>query len=165
MGYILFIRGLMGKAPKNGRFVHFVFLCSNNFSVFLFLDPVESKFLVEDATMTSAFLHFCIFIPRLGRAYCFRRVRSQRKSSCSQRKSLDWGTMGPALGGAYECYAHISRSRPFSTKKQISNTRERGSTRRTAARERARVYRPRHSPHKFSINSNIDELREAAARE
>ena len=28
-----------------------------------------------------------------------RRVRSQRD---------DWGTMGPALGGAYECYAHIS---------------------------------------------------------
>ena len=42
-------------------------------------------------------------MPRLGGAYCFRRVRSQRKS-------LDWGTMGPALGGAYECYAHISSS-------------------------------------------------------
>ena len=39
--------------------------------------------------------------PRLGGAYCFRRVRSQRKS-------VDCGTMGPALGGAYECYAHIS---------------------------------------------------------
>ena len=47
-------------------------------------------------------------MPRLDGAYCFRRVRSQRKSSCSQRKSIDWGTMGPALGGAYECYAHIS---------------------------------------------------------
>ena len=44
---------------------------------------------------------FQIFMPRLGGAYCFRRVRSQRKS-------VDWGTMGPALGGAYECYAHIS---------------------------------------------------------
>ena len=42
-----------------------------------------------------------IFMPRLGGAYCFRRVRSQRKS-------VDWGTMGPALGGPYECYAHIS---------------------------------------------------------
>ena len=41
------------------------------------------------------------FMPRLGGAYCFRRVRSQRKS-------VDWGTMGPALGGAYECYEHIS---------------------------------------------------------
>ena len=40
-------------------------------------------------------------MPRLGGAYCFRRVRSQRKS-------IDWGTVGPALGGAYECYAHIS---------------------------------------------------------
>ena len=40
-------------------------------------------------------------MPRLGGAYCFRRVRSQRKS-------IDWGTMGPALGEAYECYAHIS---------------------------------------------------------
>ena len=40
-------------------------------------------------------------MPRLGGAYCFRRVRSQRKS-------VDWGTMGPALGGAYERYAHIS---------------------------------------------------------
>ena len=43
-----------------------------------------------------------LVMPRLGRAYCFRRVRSQRKS-------VDRGTMGPALGGAYECYAHISR--------------------------------------------------------
>ena len=42
-------------------------------------------------------------MPRLGGAYCFRRVRSQRNS-------VDWGTMGPALGGAYECYAHISCS-------------------------------------------------------
>ena len=42
-----------------------------------------------------------VFMPRLGGAYGFRRVRSQRKS-------VDWGTMGPALGGAYECYAHIS---------------------------------------------------------
>ena len=33
-----------------------------------------------------------LFMPRLGGAYCFRRVRSQRKS-------VDWGTMGPALGG------------------------------------------------------------------
>ena len=41
-----------------------------------------------------------VFMPRLGGAYCFRRVHSQRKS-------VDWGTMGPALGGAYECYAHI----------------------------------------------------------
>ena len=40
-------------------------------------------------------------MPRLGEAYCFRRVRSQRKS-------VDWGTMRPALDGAYECYAHIS---------------------------------------------------------
>ena len=40
-------------------------------------------------------------MPRLSGAYCFRRVRSQRKS-------VDWCTMGPALGGAYECYAHIS---------------------------------------------------------
>ena len=40
-------------------------------------------------------------MPRLGGAYCFHRVRSQRKS-------VDWGTMGTALGGAYECYAHIS---------------------------------------------------------
>ena len=39
-------------------------------------------------------------MPRLGGAYCFRRVRSQRKS-------VDWGTMRPALGGAYECYAYI----------------------------------------------------------
>ena len=38
---------------------------------------------------------------RHGGAYCFRRVRSQRKS-------VDWGIMGPALAGAYECYAHIS---------------------------------------------------------
>ena len=53
-----------------------------------------------------------IFMPRLGGAYCFRPVRSQRKSSCrSQRKSVDWGTMGPALGAAYECYAHISSSK------------------------------------------------------
>ena len=42
-----------------------------------------------------------LFMPRLGGAYCFRRVRSQRKS-------VDWGNIGPALGGAYECYAHIS---------------------------------------------------------
>ena len=42
-----------------------------------------------------------IFMPRLGGAYCFRRVRSQRKS-------VDWGTMGRAIGGAFECYAHIS---------------------------------------------------------
>ena len=34
-------------------------------------------------------------MPRLGGAYCFRRVRSQRKS-------VDWGTMESALGGAYE---------------------------------------------------------------
>ena len=47
------------------------------------------------------FLRSVPFMPRLGGAYCFRRVRSQRKS-------VDWGTMGPALGGAYECYAHIS---------------------------------------------------------
>ena len=40
-------------------------------------------------------------MPRLGGAYCFRRVRSQQKS-------VDCGTMGPALGGAYECYAHIA---------------------------------------------------------
>ena len=40
-------------------------------------------------------------MPRLGEAYCFRRVRSQRKS-------VDWGTVGPGLGGAYECYAQIS---------------------------------------------------------
>ena len=46
------------------------------------------------------YLHF-IFMPRLGGAYCFRHVRSQRKS-------VDWGTMRPALGGAYECHAHIS---------------------------------------------------------
>ena len=45
-------------------------------------------------------------MPRLGGAYCFRRVRSQRKS-------VDWGTMGPALGGAYECYAHISSYRMY----------------------------------------------------
>ena len=45
------------------------------------------------------------FMPRLGGAYCFRRVRSQRKS-------VDWGTMEPALGGAYECYAHISSFSP-----------------------------------------------------
>ena len=32
-------------------------------------------------------------MPRLGGAYCFRRVRSHRKS-------VDWGTLGPALGGA-----------------------------------------------------------------
>ena len=50
-----------------------------------------------------------IFMPRLGGAYCFRRVRSQRKS-------VDWGTMGPALGGAYECYAHISSLRSFHKK-------------------------------------------------
>ena len=49
-----------------------------------------------------------IFMPRLGGAYCFRRVRSQRMSSCSQRTSVDWGTMGLALGKAYDCYAHIS---------------------------------------------------------
>ena len=52
-----------------------------------------------------AYLYFvpirALFMPRLGGAYCFRRVRSQRKS-------VDSGTMGPALGGAYECYAHIS---------------------------------------------------------
>ena len=40
-------------------------------------------------------------MPRLGGAYCFGHVRSQRKS-------VDWRTMGPALGGAFECYAHIS---------------------------------------------------------
>ena len=40
-------------------------------------------------------------MPRLGGAYCFRRVRSQRKS-------VDWGNMWPALGGAYEWYAHFS---------------------------------------------------------
>ena len=40
-------------------------------------------------------------MPRLGGAYSFRRVRSQRKS-------VDRGTMGPALGGAYVCNAHIS---------------------------------------------------------
>ena len=33
-----------------------------------------------------------------------RRVRSQRKP-------VDWGTMGSALGGAYECYAQISSYR------------------------------------------------------
>ena len=59
-----------------------------------------------------------IIIPRLGGAYCFRPVRSQRKS-------VDWGTMGPTLGGAYECYAHISSSienlkkHPFSYKALI----------------------------------------------
>ena len=35
-----------------------------------------------------------LVLPRLGGAYCFRRVRSQRKS-------VDWGTMGPALGGQF----------------------------------------------------------------
>ena len=44
---------------------------------------------------------YAFIMPRLGGVYRFRRVRSQRKS-------VDWGTMGPALGGAYECYAHIS---------------------------------------------------------
>ena len=39
--------------------------------------------------------------PALAEHTVFCRVRSQRKS-------VDWGTMGPALGGAYECYAHIS---------------------------------------------------------
>ena len=50
-----------------------------------------------------------------------RRVRSQRKS-------VDWGTMGPPLGGAYECYAHISRYKyeicvNSSVEKLISRTR------------------------------------------
>ena len=35
-------------------------------------------------------------------------VRNGSRRVRSQRKSVDWGTMGPALGGAYECYAHIS---------------------------------------------------------
>ena len=37
-------------------------------------------------------------------------VRNESRRVRSQRKSVDWGTMGPALGGAYECYAHISSS-------------------------------------------------------
>ena len=52
------------------------------------------------SNFTVAFVE-SLFMPRLGGAYSFRRVRSQRKS-------VDWGTMGPALGGAYECYTHIS---------------------------------------------------------
>ena len=32
-------------------------------------------------------------------------VRNGSRRVRSQRKSVDWGTMGPALGGAYECYA------------------------------------------------------------
>ena len=58
---------------------------------------------------------------RFGGAYCFRRVRSQRKS-------VDWGTMGPALGGAYECYAHIfslieiEKSVFYSKLPDVSNT-------------------------------------------
>ena len=48
-------------------------------------------------------------MPRLGGAYCFVvSVRNGSRRVRSQRKSVDWGTMGPALGGAYECYAHIS---------------------------------------------------------
>ena len=35
-------------------------------------------------------------------------VRNESRRVRSQRKSVDWGTMGHALGGAYECYAHIS---------------------------------------------------------
>ena len=35
-------------------------------------------------------------------------VRNGSRHVRSQRKSVDWGTMGPALGGAYECYAHFS---------------------------------------------------------
>ena len=35
-------------------------------------------------------------------------VRNGNRRVRSQRKSVDLGTMGPALGGGYECYAHIS---------------------------------------------------------
>ena len=35
-------------------------------------------------------------------------VRNGSRRVRSQRKSVDWGTMGRAFGGAYECYAHIS---------------------------------------------------------
>ena len=35
-------------------------------------------------------------------------VRNGNRRVRSQRKSVDWGTVGPALGGAHECYAHIS---------------------------------------------------------
>ena len=64
----------------------------------------NDSFRQDDYDMCSHYNYhnnFSLFMPRLGGAYCFRRVRSQRKS-------VDWGTMGPALGGAYECYAHIS---------------------------------------------------------
>ena len=37
-------------------------------------------------------------------------VRNGSRRVRSQRKSVDWGTLGPALGGAYECYAHVSSS-------------------------------------------------------
>ena len=35
-------------------------------------------------------------------------VRNGNRRVRSQWKSVDWGTMGTALGGTYECYAHIS---------------------------------------------------------
>ena len=40
-------------------------------------------------------------------------VRNGSRRVRSQRESVDLGTMGPALGGAYECYAHISSSKGF----------------------------------------------------
>ena len=35
-------------------------------------------------------------------------VRNGSRRVRSQRNSVDWGTMGPALGGAYEFYAQFS---------------------------------------------------------
>ena len=45
--------------------------------------------------------------------------------SVALRKSVDWGTLGPALGGAYECYAHISSFSLFhsQTHESVSETR------------------------------------------
>ena len=67
-----------------------------------FLGYVPHLVLLEPGDVVLAFYR--------GRWYIFHAPpwRSILFFSCPQRKSVDWGTMGPALGGEYECYAHNS---------------------------------------------------------
>ena len=57
----------------------------------------------------SSSTHILFLCPALAEHTVFVvSVRNGSRRVRSQRESVDWGTMGPALGGAYECYAHIS---------------------------------------------------------
>ena len=77
---------------------------------------VTTQFVPSDAFLCPALAEHTVFVMSVRNGS--RRVRSQRKS-------VDWGTMGPALGGAYECYAHIS-SFHSKTPPSTSNAKNQG---------------------------------------